>query len=250
MIKNVDVIDFAKVGIIGDVHLNPERPELTHLFQSFLQGRAQQFDTLFIIGDLFDYWIGDDAMPLFQTEVEALARYAQNHTVYVQHGNRDFLLGAAFAEQTHTHLIDDPCMLCFKADGKDKRIGLIHGDSACTLDVQYQDVRQQMRNPEWQQMVMQMTIEQRLAQAKAFRMDSQTITQDKATDLQKPTEEALVALLNTHNMDELIHGHTHQPQQYRYNDKLISVVGDWSNNHTEIAVFSQEGSIVLEHFHI
>ncbi len=133
---------------ISDLHLDPARPHIVELFTRFVAGDARQADALYILGDLFESWIGDDDdSPLAQQVGQALS--ALNHSgvpVFFMHGNRDFLLGQAYAQRAGMTLLNDPAVVEF--DGE--RTLLMHGDTLCTDDVAYQEFRSVVRNPDWQ----------------------------------------------------------------------------------------------------
>src|SRR3569623_3068819 len=151
---------------ISDLHLSADRPALTALFLVFLRGRAPRAETLYILGDLFEVWLGDDAVhPAYHPVLSALRELAARRPVYVMHGNRDFLLVNAYAQASGCRLLADPSV----SDLNGERTLLMHGDVLCTDDVEYLQFRAHVRNSDTQRHFLGLAIEQRIAMAKQFR---------------------------------------------------------------------------------
>ncbi|WP_025733914.1 UDP-2,3-diacylglucosamine diphosphatase [Carnimonas nigrificans] len=220
---------------IADLHLSPSHPDLTQAFYDYLEYRAAEAATLYIIGDLFDYWIGDDAMGDFEHEVAAkIAAYADTgKDVYFIHGNRDFLIGEAFANEAHLTLLDDPSLIMLG----DVPVLLAHGDAMCTDDEQYMEFRAMMRNPQWQQQALEMPIEARQAIAEQFRADSSDANANKPQNIMDVNQQAVAELMGEYQVRTLIHGHTHRPEVHDFdvNGELMRryVVGDWRLDHDQ-----------------
>jgi len=219
---------------ISDLHLDPARPEITRLFGDFLDGEARAADALYILGDLFEAWVGDD------DPSEAGARVADKLRalsdagipVYFQRGNRDFLVGEAWARRAGMRILPDPAVIVL--DGAP--VLLMHGDLLCTDDVAYQAFRAQTRDPAWQAQFLSQPLEARLAFAQQARAASQARqgelkqagTMETITDVAPATVEDTFA---RYGVDTLIHGHTHRPAIH---DLVVAgrarrrvVLGDW-----------------------
>lgn len=214
---------------IADLHLDSRWPAKTHLCLEFLAGRARQAEALYILGDLFEVWLGDDDdEPSYQSILTALHQLTTAGVVVsVMPGNRDFLLGKDFVKRTGCQLIPDPSVI----DLYGVPTLLMHGDVLCTLDVDYQQFRQQVRHPIWQQQFLAQSLEQRRLLAKQVRNYSQTQTQTTAAAIMDVTTEAVITTLEAQGVYQLIHGHTHRAGQYPLKVKGLPacrwVVGEW-----------------------
>ncbi len=215
---------------ISDLHLEDRRPETTRLFLAFIEAEAAAAGALYILGDLFEYWIGDDAVGDTAGRVaDALSRVAsQGLPIYFMPGNRDFLLGPRYAEMAGMRLLADPTVV--DIDGL--RILLMHGDSLCTDDVQYQAFRQQVRNPDWQTHFLSLPVGERVAMAQQARDASKTHTGTAPMAIMDVNHQAVLNAFRTHDVRYLIHGHTHRPKRHRIeqpdSDPLQRIVlGDW-----------------------
>lgn len=216
---------------ISDLHLCSTRPEITRQFVDFLHSVAGKTDALYILGDLFEYWAGDDDLndPRHSDIIAALsALKAAGTQVFLMHGNRDFLLGKDFAGKTGITLLPDPTPLTLYG----KRVLLSHGDKLCTDDVAYQAFRQQVREPAWQSHFLAQPLVARKAQIEALRQRSEQEKSQKAESIMDVNAEAVNALLRQYDYPELlIHGHTHRPA--RHEIKVDGhrcerwVLGDW-----------------------
>ncbi|MDO3384013.1 UDP-2,3-diacylglucosamine diphosphatase [Gilvimarinus algae] len=217
---------------ISDLHLHASRPEATQVFYDLLEGKARNAQALYILGDFFDVWIGDDDdEPLGQAVADQLRRLSDSGTaVYLMHGNRDFLLGEAFAKRAGATLLQDPSVI----DLYGRRALLLHGDSLCTRDAEYMGLRQQLRSNEWQAQILAQPLAARRAFAAGLRAKSKTMNSSKPEDIMDVTPEAVVELMLEHQVDLMIHGHTHRPD--RHSIALGSgqgeriVLGDWHDH--------------------
>ena len=213
---------------ISDLHLAPERPEITQAFFRFLDTTAKGADALYILGDFFNAWLGDDDdTPEFAEVKTKLAAFSQQTPTFFMHGNRDFLIAQTFAKATGVTLLDEPTVI----DINNTPTLLIHGDSLCTQDQEYMAFRQMVRSREWQQMVLAKPLDERKALAKQLRDTSQSMNSLKADDIMDVTPEEVVKLMAEHNVTRLIHGHTHRPARHNLvvNKKAAEriVLGDW-----------------------
>ena len=218
------------VAFISDLHITPEQPEILQRLSRFLDDHRGKLDALYILGDLFEYWIGDDASEhIGQADAERVLRDFTRDVcpVYVMHGNRDFLLGNEFADRCDCTLIDDP----HEMDLFGERALLVHGDSLCTDDIEHQDFRQLVRSSEWQEDFLSKTIQQRDAIAKQLRYRSEAGKQTKSMDIMDVNPDAVINLMTQYSVQLLIHGHTHRPatHQLMVNGAAAKriVLGDW-----------------------
>ncbi len=217
---------------ISDLHLEESRPDITAAFLDFLQRQAAGAERLFILGDFFEAWIGDDERtPLQETVAEALRALSENGTaLFLMHGNRDFLIGEAFCQRIGATLLDDPTVV----DLYGVPTLLMHGDSLCTADVEYQKFRANMRNPQWQQMILSRPLADRQQMARQLREISMAKNQGKEAYIMDVTPEEVVREMEAHQVQRLIHGHTHRPAVHDLtaNGKPAKriVLGDWDKN--------------------
>ena len=214
---------------ISDLHLAEERPAITEAFEAFLKTTAAGADALYILGDFVDAWIGDDDDSDFAERIKkSLADYANAGTpVHFMHGNRDFLIGEQFAREAHVELLPDPSVV----DLYGKQILLMHGDSLCTGDLEYKQFRQQVRSPQWQAGVLAMPLAQRRQMAVQLRAQSKSMSSMKAEDIMDVSPEEVLLTLRQHNVNTLIHGHTHRPNRHALTmdgapgERIV--LGDW-----------------------
>ena len=221
---------------ISDLHLDPSRPAITELFLDFLRGEARQAEALYILGDLFEAWIGDDT-PSSAADAVALALREVSDAgvpVYFIRGNRDFLLGNDYAARAGMRILPDPSVI--KLYGKP--VLLQHGDLLCTDDVAYQAFRAQTRNPAFIAQFLSQSLEARVAFAQKARAASQAhqseMKQDDKATFETVTDVAVaevVATFQRYGVDTMIHGHTHRPAIHTVNAGEHSftriVLGDW-----------------------
>jgi UDP-2,3-diacylglucosamine hydrolase len=223
---------------IADLHLSEQRPDIIQLFQTFLREEAAQANAIYILGDLFEAWLGDDAV---QAEMRDVLHNIKQLTesgvpVFVMVGNRDFLLGEEFEKMTGCTLLPDPSVI--NLYGTDTL--LMHGDTLCTDDVDYQAFRTQVRNPEWQKAVLAKPIEERIKIARDARAESQARTREKSDEIMDVNEQTVAQALRTHGVCRLIHGHTHRPAIHECtvdNKSVIRIVlGDWYDQSSVLRV--------------
>lgn len=215
---------------ISDLHLDPQRPHMLALFRRFLAGiDTGTCDGLYILGDLFEAWIGDDEDdPALLAVLDHLAALGTRGVpVAVMHGNRDFLLGERFAERTGARLLPDPSVI--ELYGRPTL--LMHGDTLCTDDVAYQAFRAQVRNPDWQAAFLARPLAERRAIAASLRETSKTETAGKAAEIMDVNADAVIQALAEQGVDRLIHGHTHRPALHSLEvagrPAQRIVLGDW-----------------------
>jgi UDP-2,3-diacylglucosamine hydrolase len=218
--------------LISDLHLEESRPDITRAFLAFLQDRAVSAHTLYILGDLFEAWIGDDEHTPLQEQIAAALKQVSGSgtAVYVMHGNRDFLLGPDYCQRIGATLLDDPTVI----DLYGTPTLLMHGDSLCTADVEYQKFRANMRNPKTQQMLLARPLKDRQLMARQLRELSMAKNKGKTQAIMDVTPEEVVQVMEQHNVLQLIHGHTHRPSRHplQVNDQPAEriVLGDWDSH--------------------
>lgn len=195
---------------IADLHLATDRPECTESLLRFLRNSASQSDSLYILGDLFDYWIGDESLDeVMPAQVaQSLRELGKRNTrVFFMHGNRDFLIGDQFAKAAGLTLLSDPAIVSLYGT----RTVLTHGDSLCTDDVEYLRFRDVVRRPEWQSEFLAKPVAERIAFARSVRSESEQAKKAKAAEIMDVSPAAVESLLRQYQFPRLIHGHTHRP---------------------------------------
>ena len=199
--------------LISDLHLRPDAPRLSEILVELLNGSAAEADALYVLGDLFEAWPGDDDLgDTFNAPVVAAFRALSDHGVplHFQHGNRDFLLGEAFARATGGRLIPEEIVV----DLHGTPTLLMHGDQLCTDDVAYQQFRAQVRNPAWQHGMLQQPLSARKALARQLREGSDAAKAGKSMDIMDVNAEAVAQAFARHGVSRMIHGHTHRPGRH------------------------------------
>ncbi|RZL63373.1 MAG: UDP-2,3-diacylglucosamine diphosphatase [Variovorax sp.] len=213
------------VDLISDLHLQAGEPATFDAWQGYLQ--TTPADALFILGDLFEVWVGDDAatQPGFEAQcAEVLRQTAERVPVYLMHGNRDFLVGPAFAAQCGLTLLEDPTVLVLHGE----RWLLSHGDMLCLADVDYLRFREQVRTPEWRDAFLAKPLEERRALARAMREQSENHKRSPGMVWADVDGPAARAWLQAADARTLVHGHTHRPADHDLGDGLQrTVLSDW-----------------------
>lgn len=237
---------------ISDLHLQEERPEITRAFFHFLRTHGTRASQLYILGDFFEVWIGDDAITPYQTEIiEALNQLSDTCTIFFMHGNRDFLIGEHFANKANVTLLHDPTQI--RLDGTPTL--LLHGDSLCTSDRDYMQFRAMVRNPAWQHAFLAKPLDERIAIARELRERSQLETSSKDEYITDVTEHEVIQALERHQCTLMIHGHTHRPKCHDVTltdpqgHPLVArriVLGDWGQ--TGWFIEANESGVALKEF--
>lgn len=210
---------------ISDLHLSPERPAITRAFLVFLQQRATQASALYILGDLFETWIGDDDPAELSVEIQVALRNLTEAGVplFVQVGNRDFLLGPGFARATGATILADQHIIAHYGH----RALVMHGDSLCTDDLAYQRFRRYARNPLLQFCFKRLSLARRQKLAADLRRKSAAANSNKASAIMDVNGEAVDNIMAKHKVTTLIHGHTHRPVRHQIAIGERIVLGDW-----------------------
>jgi len=214
---------------ISDLHLDEEWPNIGGQLLSFLEGEASNADALYILGDLFESWVGDDDPNEHYASIKIGLRALVDSgvPVYFMHGNRDFMIGKDFECETGVALLPDPTPLELHGT----MILLSHGDVMCTDDLEYQKVRTMTRAPEWQAMMLAKPLEERLAFAAHARELSQATYESLNEEITDVNQREVVKAFDEHGVDVLLHGHTHRPAVHdvELSDRIAQriVLGDW-----------------------
>jgi len=215
--------------LISDLHLEEQRPDISRAFLRFIGTRAPQAEALYILGDFFEVWVGDDGMTPFQHQIaRALRTLSESGTrIYLMHGNRDFMIGQAFCKEAGCTLLSDPHIARFG----DERVLLMHGDSLCTRDEGYMRMRRLLRNPLSLFILHNLSLARRQKIAFKLRSTSKKETRMKASDIVDVTPDEVLKVMRKHGVRTLIHGHTHRPATHALQiggqTAQRIVLGDW-----------------------
>ena len=210
---------------ISDLHLQAEQPRIAEIFLRFLQTEARKAQELYILGDLFEAWIGDDDLSPFNLKiVQALREATQSGLpIYFMRGNRDFLIGKRFAEKTGVKLLDDPTVI----DLYGSRTLLMHGDSLCTLDEKHQKWRPITLNPTYQKIALLLPLALRRKIGRWLREQSGKHQQCLASHITDVDPNTVEQIMQTYQVTRLIHGHTHRPAIHSLTAGQRIVLGAW-----------------------
>jgi UDP-2,3-diacylglucosamine hydrolase len=233
---------------ISDIHLHESRPQVTQAFFTFLREQTNTTEILYILGDFFDAWIGDDDnTPLSRDVIRELKNVSKKGVhVFLMHGNRDFLLGERFAHDAGAELIVEGTVINLY----NHPTLLLHGDSLCTADKNYMAFRQQVRSKEWQTQVLSQPLAARRALALQMREKSQAMNSLKAEDIMDVTQEEVIRVMRDARVTRLIHGHTHRPARHsltidgEFAERIV--LGDWHDRGWVIT--ATQNSFELEHW--
>lgn len=228
---------------ISDLHLDPIAPKTTQAFIYFIDHIAFEADALYILGDFFEVFIGDDDNTLFMQDIKKkLSELTEKIPVYFMHGNRDFLVGKQFATETGVTLIDDPTVISLYG----KRYLLMHGDSLCTLDKAHQRFRRITGHWLTQKLYFCLSLERRKKLAAGLRDESKKQNREKSTVIMDVTQDAVEKTMQSHNVQRLIHGHTHRCATHTFtlnNQPAKRYVLDAWHHHGQYLKVSDDGTI-------
>jgi len=214
---------------ISDLHLEIGRPDITRAFSQFIKEEALNADALYILGDLFEVWIGDDLNNTFTMQILSLLNEVSSAgiPVFLMNGNRDFLIGNVFCKAARCTLLPDPSLITIN----NELILLCHGDHLCTEDRDYMKFRDMVRGQPWQSQFLGKSIEERLRIASNLREGSQAKKQETNTDIQDVNHSEIIPFMEKFGVRTLIHGHTHRPATHQFDIKnkpaVRIVLGDW-----------------------
>jgi len=235
-----------KPRFISDIHLSEDTPHLTDAFKAFLNESKEACTHLFILGDLFEIWIGDDDDSPFNQDIKKALIDFTSHgpEIFLMHGNRDFLIGESFANEVGVSILPDPYTL----DINGMKTILSHGDFLCTDDADYIEFRNKVRSEEWQKDFLSKSINQRNEIANLLRSDSKNATSEKSLEITDANLETVNIFIQENKPDIFIHGHTHRPKIHEHNSSKRIVLGDWDKSGWCLSI--NKNKIDLEEFEI
>ena len=230
---------------ISDLHLDKDRPKVIRYFIDFLNNLESDIESLYILGDFVEYWVGDDDPGDGLEEVfSSIKKKSNSIPIYFMHGNRDFMISEKFCNHHGMKFLKDPTKI--KLHGK--KILLMHGDTLCIDDIEYQKFRTMVRSPLWQNEMLKKSLEERINLAKMLRAKSLSETGTKDEVIMDVNNDEVISQLKKHNVDMIIHGHTHRPNIH----KVISenkeckriVLGDWYDKSFILRI--SDGEIIID----
>ena len=235
-----------KPRFISDIHLSENNPHLTNAFKVFLNESKEACTHLFILGDLFEIWIGDDDDNSFIQDIKkTLIDFTlDGPETFLMHGNRDFLIGEAFANEVGISIISDP----YSIDINGLKTILSHGDFLCTEDDDYIEFRNKVRSEEWQKDFLAKSIDERNEIANLLRSESKNATSEKSLEITDANLETVNNFIQENNPDIFIHGHTHRPKIHQHDSTKRVVLGDWDKYGWYLSI--EENSLNLKEFKI
>lgn len=210
----------------SDIHLHPSLPKTTDAFFQFLNENARKADQLYLLGDLFEYWAGDDDITTsYHSKItQALHAISTSGTqIFWIAGNRDFLIGQRFAEETGAQFLPDPSIITIA----NHRIAIAHGDEQCTDDLPYMAFRNMVRQEKWQRDFLQLPLAQRKKIIEGLRVNSQMEQKQKTSEIMDVNPNAIHDLFTINKVEIIIHGHTHRPAKHQYKEGVRYVLPDW-----------------------
>jgi len=235
------------IAFISDLHISADRPSSISLFCDFLDKSGTQLSEIYILGDLFDYWIGDDGVDAlgFSAVEQALKKTTDSGTkISFIAGNRDFLVGKAFSERTGVIILEDKTVLELYG----QRVMIAHGDQFCIDDIAYMKAREHFLNPEWQQAVLKTSIEDRIQEAMNMRSKSEQTKSSKSEEIMDVNQAEIIRVFKDYDLDLMIHGHTHRPyvHQLEVDGKSCRryVLGEWKQERS--VVYANQGKYYLK----
>ncbi len=241
---------------ISDLHLDPSRPAVLRAFFQFLQSQAINADALYILGDFFEVWIGDDDdSELAQSVIAALKHVTASGTaIFLMHGNRDFLMGTEFLDQSGCQMLEDPTVINLYGQA----ILLMHGDTLCTDDLDYMAFRAECRSEAWQSALLSQPLTERRILASRMRADSKEASSNKAADIMDVNPQEVRRVMQSNHVKLMVHGHTHRPAIHQVDlapagdsdsSAVRIVLGDWHATGW-ILRYQPDSSYTLEEFSI
>ncbi len=232
---------------VSDIHLDPQRVHTYQRFVNFIQTVGKEADAIYILGDLFEYWIGDDAVDYLghRSILETLKSLSNEVKIYIMRGNRDLLIGEEFAREIDGELLADPTVI----DIYGKRILLTHGDMLCTDDVEHQKFREIVLTKQWQEPFLSLPLEERNQRALEMRKQSTMGKQSKSAEMMDVNRDAVIDILTRYNCRYMIHGHVHKPDVYWFDvngePAFRYVMGDWDSNNDGVISLDPSGNFNL-----
>ena len=215
------------INFISDLHLDKSRPHINKYFIQYLNHLDDSVSDLYILGDLFEYWVGDDdPMDGLQEVRNAITGLGEKINIWYMHGNRDFLVTKSICKDLKINLLDDPTII----EIDNTKILLMHGDTLCTDDHEYQNFRSMVRSSAWQKEMLSKSLEERLGIANSLRSKSIEANKLKGEEIMDVNNTEVMNIIEKYKPDVIVHGHTHRPNIHHHNDVIRYVLGDWYNN--------------------
>ena len=215
------------INFISDLHLDKSRPHINKYFIEYLNHLDNSVTDLYILGDLFEYWVGDDdPMDGLEEVRDAITYLGEKINIWYMHGNRDFLVTENICKDLKINLLNDPTVL----EVNSKKILLLHGDTLCTDDHDYQNFRSVVRSSAWQEEMLSKSLDERLTIANSLREKSIEANRFKGEDIMDVNNAEVMNIIERYKPDVIIHGHTHRPNIHWHNKVIRYVLGDWYNN--------------------
>lgn len=230
---------------VSDLHIEADRPDIANQFLQFLETEALNADALYILGDLFEFWVGDDDPNEHYAWIKQGLRKLtkKNIPVFFMHGNRDFMIGQDFADETGITILTDPYVVEIHGE----TVLLSHGDIYCTDDIQYQAVRKMTRDPKWQAMMLTRPLEERISFSEQARADSKAHGDNIDQAITDVNQAAIKSALRQANVTLMLHGHTHRPavHEIEVDGKQARriVLGDWYQ-HGSVVRWDRNGPVL------
>ena len=235
------------IAFISDLHLSADRPSSISMFCDFMEKSGSLLSTLYILGDLFDYWIGDDGTEAlgFGRVEQALKQTTDSGTeIFFIAGNRDFLVGEDFSRRTGIQILPDKTILELYG----QRVMIAHGDQFCIDDTAYMQARAHFLNPAWQEAVLKTPIEDRIQEAMKMRSESESSKSSKSEEIMDVNQEEIIRTFKENDLDLLIHGHTHRPYVHKLEidgkECRRYVLGEWRSKRS--VIYANQGKYFLK----
>ncbi|MGL4830443.1 MAG: UDP-2,3-diacylglucosamine diphosphatase [Vibrio sp.] len=232
---------------ISDLHLSPNQPEITASFIQFMREEAPKADALYVLGDLFDFWIGDDDPTPFAKQIKAEFKQLTQQDIpcYFIKGNRDFLVGTRFAQETGIQILPDEAVI----DLYGQKAVVLHGDTLCTQDTRYLAFRKKVHQPWLQYLFAMLPFFLRRKIVRKIQSDIRDDKQHKSMMIMDVTPSEVLDVMLSHQVDLMIHGHTHRPAIHQIpttapHNKIRIVLGDWYNQ-SSVLVYSKLAGYAL-----
>ena len=215
------------INFISDLHLDKTRPHINKYFIEYLTHIDNSVTDLYILGDLFEYWVGDDdPMDGLEEVRDAITCLGEKINIWYMHGNRDFLVTKSICKDLKINLLDDPTVI----EIDNVKILLLHGDTLCADDHEYQNFRSMVRSSDWQKEMLSKSLEERLTIANSLREKSIEANRLKGEEIMDVNTTEVMNIIEKYKPNVIIHGHTHRPNIHRHNEVTRYVLGDWYNN--------------------
>ena len=229
--QEINITDSAV--FISDLHLTDNASN--NIFLNFLERSSDLTNNLFILGDLFDYWVGDDSK-MYSNEISALRELGEQKNIYFIHGNRDFLIGKNFFKENQITILDDETRITLGHH----QVLIMHGDTLCSDDSDYQAFRKEVRSKNWQENFLAKKLDERISIASDLREQSKKLNLNKPENIIDVNEKTVNSVIEkNHPVDILIHGHTHRQNSHQYKAFTRFVLGDWKENQGNYLIWKE-----------